>query len=206
MSGCYIALQRAVVVLMVLSLSATQNIERVIEPSLGEPLAITYEELSSDLQNFTIVDIRRRHEVIEFGQIPTSHVLPLQELEKALAMNENDFLAFYGFPKISKDDPSIVLTCRSGRRVRIANQILKDHGYFKQRLYLGSYLDWVKNGGELIQPGEPYDPNNITNTEITSTDSETNDSTSINLSTGAPEQESTTVASAATIPREFIIF
>ncbi|KAK7079067.1 Thiosulfate sulfurtransferase/rhodanese-like domain-containing protein 3 [Halocaridina rubra] len=192
MSGCYKALHRAVMVLMFLRLSATQNIGSVIEPSLDEPMAITFEELSSNLKDFTIVDIRRRDEVIESGQIPSSHVLPLQELEDALAMNENDFLAFYGFPKISKDDTSIVLTCRSGGRVRKANQILRDHGYFNQRLYLDSYLDWVKNGGEVIKPGEPYDPNKIV--------------TSINLSTAAPEQEFASVTSGATMPRAFIIF
>ncbi|KAK7079070.1 Thiosulfate sulfurtransferase/rhodanese-like domain-containing protein 3 [Halocaridina rubra] len=121
---------------------------------------IKFEELNSNLSEFHVVDVRLPNEIVEQGQLPGSHVLPVQELEEALKMNENDFKAKYGFPKLNVEDPSLVITCRSGRRVGLAQEILKAKGFSKHRLYFGSFLDWEKNGGSIKKPGEPFKPEN----------------------------------------------
>ena len=46
---------------------------------------------------------------------------------------------------------NIVLTCRSGRRVLVADKILKTKGFLHLRIYSGSFKDWVKNNGSVIQ-------------------------------------------------------
>ena len=43
------------------------------------------------------------------------------------------------------------LNFRSGRRVLVADRILKGKGYNHLRIYSGSFKDWVKNEGEVIQ-------------------------------------------------------
>ncbi|KAK7079069.1 hypothetical protein SK128_009638 [Halocaridina rubra] len=144
--------------LLLLGCASSQNTKTVVKPQLKDPQVITFEELSRELEAYTVVDIRRRDEVIEYGQIPGSHVLPLQEISEALGLSEEEFLFKYGFPKIRNDDTSIVLTCTAGVRVQIANKLLTENGYRNHRLYLGSFNDWVKNGGELIKPGKPFQP------------------------------------------------
>ncbi|XP_068233975.1 uncharacterized protein [Palaemon carinicauda] len=120
--------------------------------------AIDFEGLSSKLSEFKVVDVRLRDEFKEQGQLPGSHVLPVQELEEALEMSEDDFKAKYGFPKLSVEDENLVISCRSGRRVGIANEVLQKKGFTKHRLYNGSFLDWEKNGGTIIKPGMPFQP------------------------------------------------
>ncbi|KAK3857041.1 hypothetical protein Pcinc_036677 [Petrolisthes cinctipes] len=126
--------------------------------------AITYEELSSKLKEFLVVDVRTRDEVRDSGQIPHSHVLPVQELDEALSLSPNAFQSKYGFPKLDpnndedNNERQLVLTCRSGRRVGIADNTVKTKGFTKHRLYLGSFLDWTEKGGPVIKPGQPFQP------------------------------------------------
>ena len=49
---------------------------------------------------------------------------------------------------------NIVLTCRSGRRVLVADKILKRKGYLNLRIYSGSFKDWVKNRGTVIKDSQ----------------------------------------------------
>ncbi|XP_066972426.1 uncharacterized protein [Macrobrachium rosenbergii] len=120
--------------------------------------AIDFESLSSKLAEFTVVDVRLRDEFKEQGQLPGSHVLPVQELEEAMELTEDAFKEKYGFPKPSAEDSSLVISCRSGRRVGIANEVLQKKGFTKHRLYNGSFLDWEKNGGTIVKPGVPFEP------------------------------------------------
>ncbi|XP_042203192.1 rhodanese domain-containing protein CG4456-like [Homarus americanus] len=119
---------------------------------------INYEELSGCLSEVRIVDVRKREEVKEQGQIPGSHVLPVQELEESLSLSEDNFKTKYGFPKLSPQDPNLVISCRSGRRVGLAQEVLNTKGFTKHKLYYGSFLDWTEKGGSIIKPGEPYEP------------------------------------------------
>ena len=58
---------------------------------------------------------------------------PVQELEESLLMSEESFKEKYGFPRLDPYDENLVITCRSGRRVGIANDILKAKGFTKHR-------------------------------------------------------------------------
>ncbi|XP_071522850.1 rhodanese domain-containing protein CG4456-like [Panulirus ornatus] len=120
--------------------------------------AINYEDLSTQLADLLVVDVRTREEVTTQGQLPGSHVLPAQELEEALGLEGEVFKAKYGFPKPDPEDPKLVITCRSGRRVGLAQEMLQAKGFTKHKLYLGSFLDWTEKGGPVTKPGQPYVP------------------------------------------------
>lgn len=113
---------------------------------------INFATLYSSLSKLNVVDIRSPDELELFGMIPGTKNLPLQELNAALDLTAEAFQAKYGFPKLSPDDDTLVLTCRSGRRVRMADQILKSRGFTKHRIYYGSFLDWVMKGGPVVKP------------------------------------------------------
>ncbi|XP_045610453.1 rhodanese domain-containing protein CG4456 [Procambarus clarkii] len=119
---------------------------------------INYEELLKNLSELLVVDVRTREEVKEHGQLPGSHVLPVQELEESLGLGEESFKTKYGFPKLNPEDPTLVILCRSGRRVGFAHDILKAKGFTKHKLYYGSFLDWSEKGGPITKPGQPYAP------------------------------------------------
>ncbi|KAK4325955.1 hypothetical protein Pmani_003519 [Petrolisthes manimaculis] len=82
---------------------------------------------------------------IEYGEL-------MNQLVHALSLSEHQFLHQYNFPKPRPRDSNVVLTCRSGRRVRVAWNQLEPLGYCNVRLYFGSYLDWKANGGPLLEP------------------------------------------------------
>ena len=66
-------------------------------------------------------------------------------------MTDQEFLTRYGFLRPDPEKSSnVVLTCRSGRRVLVADRILKAKGYPNLRIYSGSFKDWLKNQGEII--------------------------------------------------------
>ena len=86
------------------------------------------------------------------GQILGSVCLPLHQINLGFDLNNENFASRYGFLKPdSTKSQNIVLTCRSGRRVLIADKILKDKGYLNLRIYSGSFRDWVKNNGPIIK-------------------------------------------------------
>ena len=95
-----------------------------------------------------LLDVRRPDELQQTGCIPGSRNVPLQQLDAALALPGDQFQAQFGFPKPSVAD-EVWVTCRSGRRVRLAVPVLNRHGYTNLKLYLGSFLDWQTNGGPL---------------------------------------------------------
>ncbi|KAK9761099.1 hypothetical protein K7432_014248 [Basidiobolus ranarum] len=106
---------------------------------------VTYEELTKLIKDksskdVVLVDVRERSEV-QTGKIPTSINLPLKELPKALQLDENDFVAAYGFPKISKDN-NIVVYCHAGVRSAMAKQIIEQLGYTHVRNYPGSWREY----------------------------------------------------------------
>ncbi|XP_076054405.1 rhodanese domain-containing protein CG4456-like [Oratosquilla oratoria] len=111
---------------------------------------ISFEELQARLHRVVVLDVRRREEIQENGGLPGAHCIPVQELEDALDMPDKEFLRKYSFPKPRPEDPNIVLTCRSGNRVRKANDILLPKGFNKHRLYLGSFLEWQAKGGDIV--------------------------------------------------------
>ncbi|MPC16016.1 putative thiosulfate sulfurtransferase, mitochondrial [Portunus trituberculatus] len=91
--------------------------------------------------------------------LPHSH-LPstVPEIEEAVGLSENAFMERYGFPKPLPEDKNVVLTCRSGRRIRVAWDLLEPYGYCDVRLYFGSYLEWKSRGGPLLPVPPPRRP------------------------------------------------
>lgn len=98
-----------------------------------------------------LIDVRNRTELNSVGQIPGSVCLPLHEVDLGFELNDADFSQRYGFLKPDKQSRNVILTCRSGRRVLVADRILKAKGYENLRIYSGSFKDWLKNNGDIIQ-------------------------------------------------------
>ena len=105
--------------------------------------------LASD--SILLIDVRNHSELNSDGQIPKSHCVPLKEIQDgAFQLNNSDFKQRYGFEKPTQSD-RFVLTCRSGRRVLLAEKHLNELGYTNITTYLGSFLDWVANGGTVVK-------------------------------------------------------
>lgn len=98
-----------------------------------------------------LIDVRNRTELNGVGQIPGSVCLPLHEVDLGFELSDADFSQRYGFLKPDAQSRNVILTCRSGRRVLVADAILKAKGYQNLRIYSGSFKDWIKNNGQTIQ-------------------------------------------------------
>lgn len=103
-----------------------------------------------DRNEVVLVDVRRPEELLTDGEIPGSVNVPLQEIPAAFQLSTQDFKAKYGFNLPEKEATNVVLTCRSGRRILVAQERLKALGYSSLRLYRGSINDWKANNGPLV--------------------------------------------------------
>ncbi|GAA6028891.1 hypothetical protein JCM8097_001489 [Rhodosporidiobolus ruineniae] len=110
----------------------------------GDP--VTYDELKPITQapndDILILDVREPNEVA-LGAIPSSVNLPLSSFEKAIRMDEGDFVREYGFRKPSKTQ-GIISYCKAGIRAQTAVDLLKAAGFKHVRNYQGSWNDWEK--------------------------------------------------------------
>lgn len=113
---------------------------------------IEFDELSANLKNYVVVDVRNPDEVERHGQIPGSHCLPAREVEEALDLDDQSFKDKYGFPKPSPDQ-TLVTHCMKGGRARRAGDALAAKGLCV-KVYAGSFEDWSAKGGK-IDPGKP---------------------------------------------------
>ena len=104
--------------------------------------------LEKDL--IVLVDVRTPEELVTDGTIPGSVNVPLQEIPAAFRLNEEEFLEEYGFRKPGTEDRNVVLTCRSGRRILVAQERMETLGYNSLRLYRGSLKGWKANKGPLV--------------------------------------------------------
>ncbi|KAG0046818.1 hypothetical protein BGZ83_008013 [Gryganskiella cystojenkinii] len=105
---------------------------------------VTFEEIDTLVRNkdknVVLIDVREAGEVAQ-GVIPTSHHIPLANIQEALSLPEKEFEDRFGFHKPAKND-EIVLYCRSGRRSGMAFEVAKSLGYNGVRNYSGSWLDY----------------------------------------------------------------
>lgn len=92
-------------------------------------------------------DVREPDEVM-LGSIPSSVNVPLSNFEKALDMDESDFLRAYGFRKPGKDQ-KMIFYCKAGVRAGSAAGLAKDKGWKNVRNYPGSY-DEVSCAGSRV--------------------------------------------------------
>ncbi|KAF2363958.1 Rhodanese-like domain [Trinorchestia longiramus] len=98
----------------------------------------------------------------------------MHEVYQAFKLQSSSFQTKFGFPKPKPSSPIVTLTGGAdGRAVEAWNELQK-FGYCNVKLYLGSYLDYVENGGTLVPyflPAEDEQTTNLSdldNREITS--------------------------------------
>jgi len=92
---------------------------------------------------YTLIDVRRRDEIILFGSISDSHNVPVDELPSALSSTVStvEFEQKYHFAKPRKD--SIVIMCsRTYPRATWAAQIAQDAGYKNVYVYAQGMNGW----------------------------------------------------------------
>ncbi|XP_068202707.1 rhodanese domain-containing protein CG4456-like isoform X2 [Palaemon carinicauda] len=111
------------------------------------PSDIHYDELSSNKDDFVIIDVRNPGEIEHEGHIPGSHNIPLPDLDDALHLDDEEFSSKYGFDK-PKEHDTVVVHCQKGSRARRAGDKLASSG-MKVRVYPGSFDDWKAKGGEV---------------------------------------------------------
>ncbi|XP_017053044.1 rhodanese domain-containing protein CG4456 [Drosophila ficusphila] len=108
----------------------------------------TYEQVK-DVPNHPevyLIDVRRKDELQQTGSIPCSLNIPLDELDKALNLDNADFKNKYGRSKPEKES-RIIFSCRSGNRVLEAEKIAKGQGYCNVVIYKGSWNEWAQKEG-----------------------------------------------------------
>jgi len=120
---------------------------------VDKPDSISFEELEElvEAESVVLIDVRPREYLKKYGKIPTSHNVPLEELEQAFSgsgLSDEEFQEEYGFVRPQPWEP-FVLMCQSGGSARIAYQILQDIGYTNIRVYDGSFNEWLEKEGEV---------------------------------------------------------
>ncbi|XP_044914592.1 thiosulfate sulfurtransferase/rhodanese-like domain-containing protein 3 [Felis catus] len=105
---------------------------------------VTYKELKSLLNSrqITLIDVRERWEIVEYGKIPGSVNIPLDEVGEALQMNPKDFKEKYNEVKPSKSD-SLVFSCLAGVRSKKAVDTAVSLGFNSVQHYAGGWKEWV---------------------------------------------------------------
>merc|ERR1719369_1856651 len=116
------------------------------------PQEVTFQSLSILLKDnrITLLDVRNSSELVNPGKIPGSVNIPLHEIPGAFLLDPEMFLEKYNFPVPDTGDSNVVITCRSGRRARVAIKRLEPLGFTRLRIYPGSFIDWVERGGVVV--------------------------------------------------------
>lgn len=118
--------------------------------AISLPPDICFDELKDKVaaKEVTVIDVRMPKELREDGMIPDSKNLALPWLGPAILQPETDFASQLGFNKPALDEP-IVVTCLAGVRARTAQLALMAVGYSNVRVYVGSFEDWLEQGGKV---------------------------------------------------------
>lgn len=73
--------------------------------------------------------------------------MPIASQPEGIFLPADEFEERFGFQKPRASD-EVVFYCKAGVRSSSAAQLAQQAGYEKVGEYRGSWLDWVKNGGE----------------------------------------------------------
>lgn len=130
------------------------------DSGIAPPKTYSYTEiqdLSSDPHpNRILIDVREPSELLQTGRIPTAKSVPISSAPDAFFMPAEDFETKFGFPRPSEQD-EVIFYCKAGVRSRqaslLAGQARPTFGG-KIGNYLGSWVDWEKNGGKSEKEGE----------------------------------------------------
>lgn len=94
-----------------------------------------------------LVDVREPSEVQD-GRIPTAINIPIKSQPDALFLPAHEFEDRFGFSKPDAEQ-ELVFYCKAGVRSSAAAQLAQQVGYKNVSEYRGSWMDWVKQGGEV---------------------------------------------------------
>lgn len=115
---------------------------------------LTFEDVERSLRDkdAIIIDVRKFEEAAELGQIPSAHVLPVDDIETAMRLSADEFKTKYGFSKPSPSGPRIIVYCRSGVRAGQAAKLFTEKfGFTSVFNYKGSWLDWSERHPEHVK-------------------------------------------------------
>jgi len=98
---------------------------------------------SREESNYVIIDVRGQDEIAYTGKLNDCvETLPLPYIAQgALAMEDEDFKAEFGFDKPALDE-TLVFTCKAGIRSQQAGQLAKMAGYTDILDYMGGSNEW----------------------------------------------------------------
>ncbi|KAF5919891.1 thiosulfate sulfurtransferase/rhodanese-like domain-containing protein 3 [Diceros bicornis minor] len=105
---------------------------------------VTYKELKNLLNSKSImlIDVREAWEILEYGKIPGSVNIPLDEVGEALQMNPKAFKEKYNEVKPSRCD-SLVFSCLAGVRSKKALDTAISLGFNSAQHYAGGWKEWA---------------------------------------------------------------
>ena len=121
---------------------AEEGIPRINKEAMTEII----EDVSStsrEESGYVIIDVRGQDEIAYTGKLNDCvETLPLPYIAQgALAMEEEDFEAMFGFEKPALDE-TIVFSCKAGIRSQQAGQLAKMAGYENILDYMGGSNEW----------------------------------------------------------------
>ena len=96
-----------------------------------------------------IIDIRRADEWSQTGVIPGSHLLTF--FDKQGNYNKEKWLS--NLRSIAKNNMSVIVICRSGRRSGIVSKLLdEDANYSNVYNASGGILSWINSNNKTVNP------------------------------------------------------
>ncbi|KAM8848253.1 thiosulfate:glutathione sulfurtransferase [Synchiropus picturatus] len=110
---------------------------------------ISYEDLKADLgkRDLLLVDVRSEKEVNN-GRIPGSIHIPVDTVDAAFQLSNEEFLAKYGVNKPPLDTRNLVFHCQMGKRGAAATSMAIAQGYKNACNYAGGYQEWSTKEGK----------------------------------------------------------
>ncbi|KAI0161765.1 Rhodanese-like protein [Hypoxylon sp. FL1284] len=96
-----------------------------------------------------LIDVREPSELAETGRIPSSINVPVASAPDAFHVAADEFEARYGVPRPDPAADELVFYCKAGVRSRAAATLARQAGFRRVGEYPGSWLDWVRRGGEV---------------------------------------------------------
>eukprot|EP01116_Phalansterium_solitarium_P002679 TRINITY_DN12867_c0_g1_i1.p1 TRINITY_DN12867_c0_g1~~TRINITY_DN12867_c0_g1_i1.p1 ORF type:complete len:179 (+),score=3.23 TRINITY_DN12867_c0_g1_i1:42-578(+) len=98
--------------------------------------------IDKKLNDYILIDVRRGDELEKTGQIETAVNIPVEYLDRVLALEPDEFEEVVGFAKSELAAKQLVFSCWAGTRSMYACQIAQKHGYKNVLNYQGSARDW----------------------------------------------------------------
>mmetsp|Transcript_23351 Transcript_23351/g.39781 ORF Transcript_23351/g.39781 Transcript_23351/m.39781 type:complete len:209 (-) Transcript_23351:1597-2223(-) len=121
---------------------ASEGIPRINKEAMTE-IIDDVSSTSREESNYVIIDVRGQDEIAYTGKLNDCvETLPLPYIAQgALAMEDEDFKAEFGFDKPALDE-TLVFTCKAGIRSQQAGQLAKMAGYTDILDYMGGSNEW----------------------------------------------------------------